>query len=141
MSNPNELSDEALALQWEAAAAEGEMEMDEAPAIASSPASTASNRTIGDGVSEENVDRNLDAVLGIPVDMQVVLGSATMPVASLLKLGRGAVIPLDHRVGEPVNLVVNGRTVARGEIVVVEDDNSRFGVSLTEIVGAKGSYA
>ncbi|WP_257098734.1 flagellar motor switch protein FliN [Pseudovibrio flavus] len=100
-----------------------------------------SNNNKNAGVSSANVDRNLEAVLGIPVDMQVVLGSATMPVASLLKLGRGAVIPLDHRVGEPVNIVVNGRTVARGEIVVVEDDNSRFGVSLTEIVGAKGSYA
>ncbi|KZL11406.1 Flagellar motor switch protein FliN [Pseudovibrio sp. Ad26] len=137
MSSSNEMSDEALALQWEAAASEAEMDMDmAAPSAAAQPAASAPEK----GMSDENVDRNLDAVLGIPVDMQVVLGSATMPVASLLKLGRGAVIPLDHRVGEPVDIVVNGRTVARGEIVVVEDDNSRFGVSLTEIVGAKGSY-
>ena len=79
--------------------------------------------------------RNIDAILRIPVEVQVVLGSATMPVANLIKLGRGAVIPLDHRVGEPVDVVVNGRIVARGEVVVVEDDHSRFGVSLTEIVG------
>ncbi len=137
MSSSNEMSDEALALQWEAAASEAEMDMDMgAPSAAAQQAASAPEK----GMSDENVDRNLDAVLGIPVDMQVVLGSATMPVASLLKLGRGAVIPLDHRVGEPVDIVVNGRTVARGEIVVVEDDNSRFGVSLTEIVGAKGSY-
>ena len=84
---------------------------------------------------------NLDSILRIPVSIQVVLGSATMPVASLMKLGRGAVVPLDHRVGEPVDVVVNGRVVARGEVVVVEDDNSRFGVSLTEIVGADGSGA
>jgi flagellar motor switch protein FliN/FliY len=83
--------------------------------------------------------RNIDAIMRIPVDVQVVLGSATMPVANLIKLGRGAVIPLDHRVGEPVDVVVNGRIVARGEVVVVEDDNSRFGVSLTEIVGPTGS--
>jgi flagellar motor switch protein FliN len=82
---------------------------------------------------------NLDSIMRIPVSIQVVLGSATMPVASLMKLGRGAVVPLDHRVGEPVDVVVNGRVVARGEVVVVEDDNSRFGVSLTEIVGAQGS--
>ncbi|WP_321338381.1 flagellar motor switch protein FliN [Breoghania sp.] len=82
-----------------------------------------------------NTDRNLDAILGISVDIQVVLGSASMLVSNLLKLGRGAVIPLDHRVGEPVEVVVNGRVVARGEVIVVEDDNSRFGVSLTEIVG------
>jgi flagellar motor switch protein FliN len=84
---------------------------------------------------------NLDSIMRIPVSIQVVLGSATMPVASLMKLGRGAVVPLDHRVGEPVDVVVNGRVVARGEVVVVEDDNSRFGVSLTEIVGAQGSGA
>jgi flagellar motor switch protein FliN/FliY len=80
--------------------------------------------------------RNLDSILRIPVLMQVVLGSATMPVANLMKLGRGAIVPLDHRVGEPVDVVVNGRVIARGEVVVVEDDNSRFGVSLTEIVGS-----
>jgi flagellar motor switch protein FliN/FliY len=78
---------------------------------------------------------NVEAILRIPVTMQVVLGSATIPVANLMKLGRGAVVPLDHRVGEPVDVVVNGRIVARGEVVVVEEDNSRFGVSLTEIVG------
>lgn len=78
---------------------------------------------------------NLDSILRIPVTVQVLLGSATMPVADLMKLGRGAVIPLDHRVGEPVEVVVNGRIVARGAVVVVEDENSRFGVSLTEIVG------
>ena len=81
---------------------------------------------------------NVDAILRIPVTMPVVLGSATIPVANLMKLGRGAVVPLDHRVGEPVDVVVNGRVVARGEVVVVEEDNSRFGVSLTEIVGPLG---
>ena len=86
-----------------------------------------------------STQRNLDTILRIPVVVQVVLGSAVMPVSNLLKLGRGAVVPLDHRVGEAVDIVVNGRIIARGEIVVVEDDNSRFGVSLTEIVGAAGS--
>ena len=84
---------------------------------------------------------NLDSIMRIPVSIQVVLGSASMPVANLMKLGRGAVVPLDHRVGEPVDVVVNGRVVARGEVVVVEDDNSRFGVSLTEIVTAQNASA
>ncbi|HMB10617.1 flagellar motor switch protein FliN [Saliniramus sp.] len=84
---------------------------------------------------------NLDSIMRIPVSIQVVLGSASMPVANLMKLGRGAVVPLDHRVGEPVDVVVNGRVVARGEVVVVEDDNSRFGVSLTEIVTAQSTSA
>jgi flagellar motor switch protein FliN/FliY len=76
--------------------------------------------------------------LRIPVVMQVVLGSATMPVANLMKLGRGAIVPLDHRIGDPVDVVVNGRVIARGEVVVVDEDNSRFGVSLSEIAGISG---
>ncbi len=86
-------------------------------------------------VASNDERRNLDTILRIPVSVQVVLGSAQMPVSNLLKLGRGAVIPLDRRIGEPVDVVVNGRIVARGEVVVVEDDSTRFGVSLTEIVG------
>ncbi len=77
--------------------------------------------------------RRIDSILRIPVVLQVVVGSATLPVSTLLKLGRGAVVPLDHRVGDPVDVVVNGRTIARGEVVVVEEDGARFGVSLTEI--------
>ncbi len=77
---------------------------------------------------------NLDAILSIPVTVQVVLGTTSMPVARLMKLGRGAVITLDQKVGAPVNILVNGRVVARGEVVVVDEDNSRFGVTLTEIV-------
>jgi flagellar motor switch protein FliN/FliY len=82
---------------------------------------------------------NLEMVMRIPVTVKVVLGSTTMPVASLVKLGRGAVIPLDRRVGEPVDVVVNGRVVARGEVVVVDEATSRFGISLTEVVGPTGS--
>jgi flagellar motor switch protein FliN/FliY len=82
---------------------------------------------------------NLDMIMRIPVTVKVVLGSATMPVANLTKLGRGAVIPLDRRVGEPVDVVVNGRIVARGEVVVVDEATSRFGISLTEVVGASGN--
>ena len=84
--------------------------------------------------------RNLDMVMRIPVSVKIVLGSATMPVANLVALGRGAVIPLDKRVGEPVDVVVNGRVVARGEVVVMEEDGSRFGVSLTEVVEPAGPY-
>jgi flagellar motor switch protein FliN len=79
--------------------------------------------------------RNLEMVMRIPVTVKIVLGSATMPVANLMRLGRGAVIPLDRRVGEPVDVVVNGRVVARGEVVVVDEGSSRFGIKLTEVVG------
>ncbi len=81
---------------------------------------------------------NLDLILRIPVTVQIVLGTATMPVSSLAKLGRGAVIPLDRRVGEPVDVVINGKVVARGEVVVVDEDNSRFGISLTEVLDNSG---
>jgi flagellar motor switch protein FliN/FliY len=83
---------------------------------------------------EEIDSRRLESILRIPVVMQVVVGSVTMPVSNLLKLGRGAIVPLDQKIGEPVDVVVNGRLIARGEVVVVEDDNTRFGVSLTEII-------
>ncbi len=87
------------------------------------------------GESDSGGLRNLDSIMRIPVVVQVVLGSAVMPVASLMKLGRGAIVALDHRIGEPVEVVVNGRLIARGEIVVLEEDNSRLGISLTEITG------
>nr|WP_310148621.1 flagellar motor switch protein FliN [Bosea sp. BE125] len=102
-------------------------------------ASATADGTAG-AVTEANEMLNLDAVMRIPVNIQVVLGSATMQVANLMKLRRGAVVQLDHRVGEPVDVVVNGRIVARGEVVIVEDDNSRFGVSLTEIVGVQAKF-
>ena len=88
--------------------------------------------------AEPAVAGNLDMIMRIPVTVKVVLGSATMPVANLTKLGRGAIIPLDRRVGEPVDVMVNGRVVARGEVVVVDEATSRFGISLTEVVGAAG---
>ncbi len=80
---------------------------------------------------------SLESVMRIPVTVQVVLGSTTMPVSNLMKLSHGAIVPLDNRVGEPVDVVVNGRVVARGELVVMDDDNTRFGIALTEIVAAQ----
>lgn len=87
-----------------------------------------------DDADEGRASKRIDSILGIPVVLQVVVGSATLPVSNLLKLGRGAVVPLDHRVGDPVDIVVNGRAIARGEVVVVEEDGARFGVSVTEIL-------
>ncbi len=103
------------------------------PDAGASPAFPSQGASTGAPSAEDG--RNLDSILRIPVLVQVVLGSATMPVANLMKLGRGAIVSLDHRVGEPVDVMVNGRVIARGEIVIVEEENSRFGVSLTEVVG------
>jgi flagellar motor switch protein FliN len=74
---------------------------------------------------------DLAAAYDIPVQISAVLGRATMEVSQLLKLGRGAVVELDRRVGEAVDIYVNNRLVARGEVVVVAD---RLGVTMTEIV-------
>lgn len=76
----------------------------------------------------------LDTIMRIPVTVRVVLGSATMPVANLMKLGRGSVIPLERKVGEPVEVAVNGHTVARGQVVVMDEATSRFGIKLTEVL-------
>ena len=84
--------------------------------------------------SEGQSADNLDRVLRIPVTLKVLLGSASMPIYQLTKLGRGAVIPLDRRVGEPVDVMINGRIIARGEIVVLDEEGSRFGVTLTEMI-------
>lgn len=75
--------------------------------------------------------RELEAVYDIPVRVSAVLGKATMPVSDLLKLGRGAVVELDRKVGEAIDIYVNNRLVARGEVVVVEE---RLGVTMTEII-------
>jgi flagellar motor switch protein FliN/FliY len=77
--------------------------------------------------------RDLEAVYDIPVQISAVLGRANMQVSQLLKLGRGAVVELDRKVGEAIDIYVNNRLVARGEVVVVDE---RLGVTMTEIVKA-----
>lgn len=75
--------------------------------------------------------KDVDAIYDIPVQISAVLGKSTMQVSQLLKLGRGAVVELDRKVGEAIDIYVNNRLVARGEVVVVED---RLGVTMTEII-------
>ena len=94
--------------------------------------------SLDEAVPPSEPSMGLGAILDIPLLVQVVLGGTSMPVAGLMKLGRGAVIPLDHRVGQPVDIVVNGRVIARGDMTVIEGDTDRLGVSLTEIVGQAG---
>ncbi len=75
--------------------------------------------------------QDLEAVYDIPVQVSAVLGKSTLEVQKLLKLGRGAVVELDRKVGESIDIYVNNRLVARGEVVVLED---RLGITMTEIV-------
>lgn len=87
------------------------------------------NQGFIDAAAAENL--SLETVYDIPVQVTVVLGKTSMQVNQLLKLGRGAVIELDKKVGEAIDIFVNNRLVARGEVVVVED---RIGVTMTEII-------
>jgi flagellar motor switch protein FliN len=87
----------------------------------------------GPGASVERSASDLEAVFDVPVRISVVLGRTRIPVASLLKMDIGTVVELDRQVGEAVEVFVNERLVARGEIVLVE---SRLGVTMTEIVKA-----
>jgi flagellar motor switch protein FliN/FliY len=79
----------------------------------------------------EPMANDVSAIYDIPVQISAVLGRSTMQVSQLLKLGRGAVVELDRKVGEAIDIYVNNRLVARGEVVVVED---KLGVTMTEIV-------
>ena len=75
---------------------------------------------------------NIDAMLNVGLQVQIILGKTRMPISSLLKLSRGSIIELDKKIGEPVDIVINDRVVARGDLVKLEGD--RVGVSLIEIV-------
>jgi flagellar motor switch protein FliN/FliY len=88
----------------------------------------------GVGLSDEDQRdpaERLEAIYDVPVQVSAVLGKATMPIAQLIKLGRGAILELDRKVGEPVDIVVNNRLVARGEVVIVDE---RIGITMTEII-------
>jgi flagellar motor switch protein FliN len=74
---------------------------------------------------------DLEQIFDVPVMISAVLGSSRMPVGDLLKLGPGAVLELDRKVGEAIDIFVNNRLVARGEVVLVDE---RLGVTMTEII-------
>jgi len=92
-------------------------------------ASLASNT---DDASRSAAD--LEAVFDVPVQVSAVLGRARMDVGELLKLGPGAVLELDRKVGEAIDIYINNRLVARGEVVLVEE---KLGVTMTEIIKAE----
>lgn len=100
-----------------------EMKLDEFSATQGDAAAGAS--------ASERSAADLAAVYDVPISVQAVLGRAHMEVASLLRLARGSVIELDRKVGEAIDIYVNNRLVARGEVVVVDE---RLGVTMTEII-------
>lgn len=90
----------------------------------------------GENNSDQEVKhfaQDLEAVFDVPVTVSAVLGKSAMEVSQLLKLSKGAIVELDRKVGEAIDIYVNDRLVARGEVVLVED---RLGVTMTEIIKA-----
>jgi flagellar motor switch protein FliN len=87
-----------------------------------------------DGESVSRSAADLEAVFDVPVQVSAVLGRSRMDVGQLLKLGPGTVLELDRKVGEAIDIYVNDRLVARGEVVLVED---KLGVTMTEIIKAE----
>jgi len=77
---------------------------------------------------------DLEAVFDVPVQVSAVLGRAKMDIGDLLKLGPGAVLELDRKVGEAIDIYINNRLVARGEVVLVEE---KLGVTMTEMIKAE----
>src|SRR3954467_11493701 len=80
---------------------------------------------------EEKSATDLAPVFDVPVNISAVLGRASLSVAQLLQLGQGSVLELDRKVGEAIDIYVNNRLVARGEVVIVDE---RLGVTMTEII-------
>jgi len=87
--------------------------------------------TISDGEGVNRSAADLEAVFDVPVQVSAVLGRSRMDVGQLLKLGPGTVLELDRKVGEAIDIYVNDRLVARGEVVLVED---KLGVTMTDII-------
>lgn len=75
------------------------------------------------------------AIYDVPVHVSAVLGKTSMPISQLIRLGRGAILELDRKVGESIDIVVNNRLIAKGEIVIVDE---RIGVTMTEIIKSDG---
>lgn len=90
-----------------------------------------SNMPAGNDAARDKIAADLKPVFDVPVSVQAVIGRTTLEVSKLLELGEGSVLELDRRVGEAIDIYVNSRLVARGEVVVVDD---RLGVTMTEII-------
>ena len=84
------------------------------------------------GNRQDDSGYNIDAMLNVGLNVEIVLGKTRMPISQLLKLSRGSIIELNKKIGEPVDVVINDRLVARGDLVKLPED--RVGVSLIEIV-------
>jgi len=117
---------DAMMAEWEAMAAEGEEEADAGASTATATASTESAHPAA----------RIPAIHEVSLEAYAILGTASMPVSQLLRMGRGAVVELDTGLGDEIEMRINDQLVARGEVVVVED---RIAIEITEIVKRESS--
>jgi len=95
---------------------------------------TAREAEAGESVAETGPEINLDSLLDVPVTLSVEIGRTRLPIKQLISLNQGSVIELDREVNEPLDLLVNGTLMARGEVVVVD---GKFGLRLIDIVSPR----
>ena len=129
--------DDALAAEWAAALASDEqasVKKEKEQATLAAQASVADFRDLTDEAKaprQDSGNRELDFILDIPLDVSAELGRTRLLINELLQLGQGSVVELNKLAGEPLEVYVNGKMVARGEAVVI---NEKFGIRLTDII-------
>ena len=98
---------------------------------AAAPAESAQFQELREEASAESGDVNLDAILDVPVTISMEIGRTRISIRNLLQLNQGSVVELDRLAGEPMDVLVNGTLIAKGEVVVV---NEKFGIRLTDVI-------
>jgi len=131
--NAPEAGSEEVSSQDQAAPAEGNGQGSD---VAFDEFESADTAAVGEDKEEQRTGHDLEPVFDVPVKVQAVLGRSNLEVSQLLKLAPGAVLELDRKVGEAIDIYVNNRLVARGEVVLVEN---HLGVTMTEIVKTERS--
>ncbi len=101
------------------------------------PAAPAPLSEPAEGASDVSEEVNLNMIMDIPVDVHVEIGRTSMPVREFLRLGIGSVLQLDRLVGESADLIINGKLIGRGDVVVVDET---FGIRVSELAGDKDLF-
>jgi flagellar motor switch protein FliN/FliY len=134
-SEEGDADQDAMMAEWEAMAAEGEAEEGADEAASETPAAAPSDTASDSGAAEGPVVK-IPAIHEVSLEAYAILGTASMPVSQLLRMGRGAVVELETGLGDEIEMRINDQLVAKGEVVVVED---RIAIEITEIVKREGS--
>lgn len=108
------------------------------PQVSVSKISPAPLNEPSEGVKDVSEEINLNMIMDVPVDVHVEIGYTSLPIKEFLRLGVGSVVQLDRLVGEPADLIVNGKLIGCGDVVVVDET---FGIRISELVGEKELFS